>query len=129
MRNILYANKYKARKVITEYGTFDSVKEYKRYKYLKALEEVGAITDLRRQVEFELIPEAREAGEMITKGAHKGEIKPGKLIERKCVYYADFVYTEHGETVVEDVKGLKLPEYIIKRKLMLYRYNICVKEV
>lgn len=122
-------SKYRAKKVITPEGTFDSVKEYKRYKYLKALEEVGAISNLQRQVEFVLIPEFRENGTMITKGPNKGEIKPGRLVERKCSYYADFVYTENGREVVEDVKGLRLPEYIIKRKLMLYRFGLRIHEV
>ena len=44
-------------------------------------------------------------------------------------YAADFVYTEDGQTVVEDAKGVRTKEYIIKRKLMLYIHGIQVKEV
>ena len=52
------------------------------------------------------------------------------LAERKCEYIADFVYTDKdGNTIVEDAKGVRTPEYKIKRKLMLYRHGIKIKEV
>ena len=75
----------------------------------------GGITDLRRQVPFTLIPSQKGAD--------------GKVIEYPVKYIADFVYTENGKTVVEDVKGYKTPEYIIKRKLMLQVHGIRIKEV
>jgi hypothetical protein len=37
--------------------------------------------------------------------------------------------TEDGLQVVEDTKGVRTKEYIIKRKLMLYKYGIRVREV
>ena len=108
--------------------TFDSVKECRRYKELKLLEEKGLIKNLRRQVEYELIPNLyEETEEVYSKGAHKGEHKK-KLVERKCSYRADFVYEQDGE-IVEDVKGLRTKEYIIKRKLMLWVHGIRIKEV
>lgn len=58
----------------------------------------------------------------------KGGRKPGKLIERSCKYIADFVYRQDGKTIVEDCKGMRTPEYKIKRKLMLWRYNIKILE-
>ena len=44
---------------------------------------------------------------------------------------ADFVYIDMktGERIVEDTKGMKTPEYIMKRKLMLYYYGIRIREV
>ena len=30
-----------------------------------------------------------------------------KTVEQACTYIADFVYTENGQTVVEDTKGFK----------------------
>ena len=109
---------------------FDSKKEGVRYKELKMLERAGIIQDLQRQVKYVLIPAQYEpSGEIYTKGKEKGKPKKGKLIERECAYYADFVYTENGKTVVEDTKGVKTPEYIIKRKLMLYVHNIKIKEM
>ena len=121
--------KYHNKKIKVDGIIFDSKKEAVRYKELKALEKVGIIKDLKRQVKYVLIPAQYEpSGEIYTKGKEKGKPKKGKLIERECAYYADFVYTENGETVVEDTKGGKTPEYIIKRKLMLYVHNIKIKE-
>lgn len=51
------------------------------------------------------------------------------LMERSCSYVADFVYECDGETVVEDTKGFRTKEYIIKRKLMLYKYGIQIREI
>ena len=122
--------KYNNRKIIVDGITFDSKKEAARYKELKTLERAGIIQDLQRQVKYVLIPAQYEpSGEIYTKGKEKGKPKKGKLIERECAYYADFVYTENGKTVVEDTKGVKTPEYIIKRKLMLYVHNIKIKEM
>lgn len=98
---------------------FDSKGEAARYKELKLLEKAGAISNLRRQVKYELIP------------AQWG-VKDGKKVclERGVNYYADFVYLDKdGYTVIEDVKGQRLPEYIIKRKLMLQIYDIEIKEI
>lgn len=122
--------KYNNRKIIVDGITFDSKKEAKRYKELKTLERAGIIHDLQRQVKYVLIPTQYErTSEAYIKGKDKGKPKKGKLIERECSYYADFVYKlKSGETVVEDAKGVKTPEYIIKRKLMLYVHNIKIKE-
>lgn len=127
--------KYKAKKTEVDGITFDSMKEAKRYQELKILEAAGQIKDLRLQVPYELIPAIREPD---TIGKRGGKIK-GKLIERAVIYKADFVYLEKldipfsdqekwGE-VVEDVKGMRTKEYILKRKLMLYRYGIRIREV
>lgn len=106
---------------------FDSRKEARHWQELKLLEDEGHIADLQRQVRFELVPVQREPDRRGPKG---GVIK-GKVIERKVEYIADFVYTdtETGEMVVEDTKGIKTKDFIIKRKLMLYRHGIRVKEV
>lgn len=88
------------------------------------------ISDLKRQVRFELIPVQRAPSPGVyKKGRHKGEPKPGKMIEHECTYIADFVYNNGSETVVEDTKGMKTRDYIIKRKLMLYVHGIRVREV
>lgn len=106
---------------------FDSKREAKRYQELLLLEKTGAITNLQRQVKYVLIPTQREPD---TVGA-RGGIHKGKVIEKECAYYADFVYfdREKQEMVVEDTKGMKTTEYIIKRKMMLYRHGIRIKEV
>ena len=124
-------NKYKNRKVTSRDGqVFDSSKEYARYNNLKMVQNAGHITDLKRQVKFVLIPaQYEETNEVYTKGARKGLTKQGKLIEKECAYYADFTYKENGNLVVEDVKGIKTKDYILKRKMMLYFYGIRIKEV
>ncbi len=118
-------NKYHAKNTVVDGITFDSVKESRRYQELKMLEKAGQISDLRMQVEFVLIPEQREPYTI----GKRGGITKGKVIERKCSYVADFVYKENGETVVEDVKGMRLQDYKIKRKLMLYLNGIRIREV
>lgn len=122
--------KYNASKCVVDGITFDSRKEAKRYCELKLLEKGNVIRDLRLQVEFELLP-----NQYATEKRYGKNGKPLKdkkvLLERRVVYRADFVYilNETGETVIEDVKGIRLPEYILKRKLFLYRYGTPIKEV
>ena len=116
--------KYNALKVQALDGTFDSKKEMRRYRELQWLERAGQITDLRRQVKYVLIPTQREPEKS---GPRGGRIR-GKVIEKEAAYYADFVYTQNGETVVEDAKGARTDTYIIKRKLMLWVHGIRILE-
>ena len=118
-------NKYGSRKITRDGETFDSRKEYRRFCELLLLVKTGAITDLQRQVEFELIPAQREPD---TVGV-RGGVKRGKTLELAVKYVADFVYKENGKTVVEDTKGFKTKDYIIKRKLMLWVHGIRIKEI
>lgn len=122
-------NKYKAKKVIVDDQVFDSKKEARRYTQLVRLLDTGVIRNLCRQMEFVLIPVQRDA-DIITK---TGKKKPGRVLERKVSYVADFVYEKDGHTVVEDVKGYRgggaYAVFTIKRKLMLEKYGIQVKEV
>jgi len=108
-------------------GGFDSRREARRYQELLLLQRVGKIADIKRQVPFELIPAQREPDIVGPKGGRK----PGETIERSVNYVADFVYTDldSRQLVVEDAKGVRTPEYVIKRKLMLQKYGIRIKEV
>lgn len=93
-------------------GGCDSRKEAKRGAELDIMQRAGLISNLRRQVKYELIP--KQDG------------------ERAVHYIADYVYEENGQTVVEDVKSpmtRRLPAYVIKRKLMKWRHAIKVSEV
>ena len=120
---ILY-NKYNARKVAVDGIAFDSVREARRYKELKLMQQAGKISDLRLQVPFELVPALYEhSGEIYTKGKRKGQPKRGKCIEKAVIYKADFVYTENGCQIVEDAKGVPTKDYIIKRKLFKQIYG------
>lgn len=123
-------SKYRSRKQTVSGITFDSRKEVQRFKELRLLERAGQISDLRLQVKYVLIPTQREASlETYKSGPNKGRRNPGKVLEKECAYIADFVYKKGDETVVEDTKGVRTKEYIIKRKLMLERYGIRIKEV
>ena len=118
-------NKYKSHKTNANGVIFDSKKEYDRYIELTLLSRSGAIKGLKRQVKFELIP-AQYEPDIINP---RGKVKKGKLIERAVSYIADFVYTDdNGKTVVEDTKGFRTKDYIIKRKLLLYMHGIRIKE-
>lgn len=138
------SNKYGSRKVIVDGITFDSKKEAQRYCDLTLLEKAGKIKNLQRQVKFVLIPAQYEPDTI----GKRGGVKRGKLIERECAYIADFLYfvpiheeftDNHGcvlidelvgyEAVVEDTKGFKTKDYIIKRKLMLYVHGIRINEI
>lgn len=124
--------KYRNKKITVDGVTFDSKREYNRFTELKLLEKAGQISNLRQQVKFLLIPAQYEkTNERYTRGKNKGELKQGRLLERECAYIADFVYIDNRtqEKVVEDTKGMRTKDYIIKRKLMLSRYGIKIKEV
>ena len=120
--------KYHNKKVTIDGITFDSVKEANRYRELKVLERIGEITGLELQVKFVLIPSIYETYERYGKNGKR--LKDGKkLVEKECAYIADFVYFRYGVMVVEDAKGVRTKDYIIKRKLMLFMHGIRVNEV
>lgn len=107
-------SKYNAVKTEVDGIKFDSAKESKRYANLKLLERAGVIENLKLQPRFLL-------QEGFTYNGHK---------ERKIEYVADFQYERNGQTIVEDVKGMKTEVYKLKRKLFLYKYrDIVFREV
>lgn len=116
--------KFKNKKTVVNGIEFDSKKEANRYKELIQMVEAGCIHNLRLQECYELIPKAALNTPRLGKNGRMA------YCERAVVYRADFSYKNHnGQEIVEDVKGVKTPEYIIKRKLMKYRYDIEVKEI
>lgn len=124
-------NKYGNKKCTVNGIVFDSIHEADRYKELLLLEKAGKIKDLRLQVVYELIPAQYETFERYSDKTGK-RLKDGKrCVEESCKYIADFVYQDAGtgEWIVEDSKGKRTKDYIIKRKLMLYIHGIRVHEV
>jgi len=110
-----YGRKYGNRIIKNAKGKFDSRLEWHRFCFLQEAQDKGIITNLRKQVPFELIP----------KQPYKDTFGK-KHTERSCVYIADFVYMFEGREVIEDVKSeatRKKDSYIIKRKLMRQRGN------
>lgn len=147
---------------------YDSKKEWERWNALQLLEREGIVTDLRRQVEFELIPQQTEDYE-VEKMAHCYQVDSGafvsvfntkaeavnycrangiaqklirrhnymtretrsRVVEKAAVYTADFVYKREGMLVVEDVKSditRKEADYVLRRKMMLWRHGIRILE-
>lgn len=101
-------SKYHAKHVMIDGHNFDSIRESKRYQELKLMQQAGEIQSLRLQEPYVLIEKS----------------KYGRAIK----YYADFVYRQNGETVVEDCKGYKTDVYRLKKRLMAEIYGIEVKE-
>jgi hypothetical protein len=97
--------KYGNRKTHFMGEVFDSKKELLRYHELAIMEKAGKISDLQRQVKFELIP--KQQG------------------ERAVTYSPDFTYVENGLKIAEDVKSTataKDKAYVLKRKMFKQRY-------
>ena len=85
-------NKYGNRKVLFAGQYFDSIRERDRWLELRQREFNLEITDLKRQVRFELVPKQTIQGKTL----------------RPTVYIADFTYkTPDGHLVVEDAKGVR----------------------
>ena len=96
---------------------FDSKKEMNRYILLEQDLKTKKISNLQRQVSYELQPAFTDY--------------TGKK-QRAICYIADFVYEKDGKCIVEDVKSemtRKLPDYRMKKKMFLYKYqNLCFQE-
>jgi hypothetical protein len=123
--------KYHNRRVTVFGITFDSKKEADRYLYLKAIQDSGVISNLRTQVNIELIPAVTETVEV----QMKTKVKTKEVTLQKPIYYrADFVYDLNGEEIVEDVKpsrdGFKFTkEFAIKKKLYFFKFRKEIKLV
>lgn len=103
-------NKYGNKKVTEDGMTFDSTKEYSRWKELKLMEKAGEITGLVRQLRIEIIPKTK--------------------LYKAVSYIPDFVYfdKQEGKTIYEDVKGAKTEVYKLKKKILYWRHGIEIKE-
>lgn len=106
-------SKYGNKRVTVDGIIFDSKREAVRYQTLKTMEKAGVIKDLKRQVEYVLVPKIVIAGE---------KTRPVK-------YIADFVYEADGQIVVEDSKGFRTDVFKLKRILMKHLLGIEINEV
>ena len=111
--NYTKQNKYHNKKVEYDGIKFDSVKEKNRYIGLKQLERLGVIQNLQRQVKYELQPSFKLNGKTV----------------RSITYIADFVYIQDGIEIIEDTKGFRTKEYLLKKKLFEYKYQKEIKEI
>jgi hypothetical protein len=98
----------KYRNVPVEVGgdRFDSRAEAKRWQELQLMERAGDISDLKRQVKFE----------MHVNGQHI------------CDYIADFTYVRAEVFTVEDSKGARTAIYRLKKKLLRALYGLEILE-
>lgn len=110
--------KYRNNIVTVDGIEFDSRKESRRWVELSRMQAAGEISDLRRQVVFELAPAARLLPDYRQKPAIK-------LI-------ADFTYLRDGKLTVEDTKSIatrNLPVYRLKKHLLFTVHGLQVHEV
>ena len=110
------ANKYHNRKT----KGFDSAKEWRRNQELEALQRVGEISELNRQVPFVLMPSYTIADKTT---------RQGYRTVREIRYIADFTYRlKDGTRIIEDVKGMQTDVFKIKRKLLERKITLGVIE-
>lgn len=107
-------NKYKNKKCEYNGIKFDSIKERNYYIKLEFMQRTGQIKELKRQVEFVLLE----------------TFKLEDKTYRKTKYIADFTYIDkEGKYHVVDTKGIKTDVYLLKKKLMAWKYGIEIEEV
>lgn len=120
--------KYFSKKVKTADGVFDSKAEYERYVWLKHQEDIGVISDLQRQIKFEVIPRLTKQVEI----KMKTKTKIVERVDEMAAHYtADFCYyNADGKYVISECKGggtlQKLADYVLRRKLikqLIKRHN------
>ena len=101
-------SKYHNEKVVLDGITFDSKKEARYYANLLIQKKAGLVKEFELQPVFILQDSYRT--------------KDGKKV-REIVYKADFrvTYTNNRQVIV-DVKGHKTKEYLLKKKMLLFRY-------
>lgn len=89
---------------------YASKREASKASDLHLLAKAGAITELKEQVRFELLP-------------------AGAGYKRPLYYIADFVFVEKGIKKIVDVKGFKTRIYIIKKRLMKQLLGLDIEEM
>lgn len=123
--------KYKNVKVEVDGILFDSKKEMNRYLFLKNAENRGEITNLQRQVRFELIPSIKET--YIEHLKTKDKVKT-RTVQLAITYTADFKYEKDGVAIVEDVKASPIlasldKTFLIKEKLFRWKFGYSIKRI
>ena len=128
-------SKYNNKKVVIDGIKFDSGKEGEYYLLLKDRLANGEISNLQRQVKYELVPAIKATKEVIKHLKCGDKIVEVEYVKQRAVnYVADFVYTDNatGEQKVVDVKSAitaKNKEYILKKKMMLAFRGIELTEI
>lgn len=100
------SGKYHARRVTVDGLTFDSQAEYYDWIRLRDRQDHGEISGLRLQPVYVLQAAFTYRGKRIS----------------AITYRADFEYTEDGQLVAHDTKGVETPVFRLKAKLFMARY-------
>lgn len=111
-------NKFGARKIRNAWGEFDSKAEWMRYVELLDMQRRGVISNLQRQVRYEIIPAITYEKTIVLKTKTK---VVERVDEKPAHYTCDFQYIEDGVLVIEDAKSdatRREKDYILRRKLM-----------
>jgi hypothetical protein len=93
--------------VVVDGEKFHSMGEYRRWCELQLEQRAGRITDLERQVAYELVPTLR---------------RPGQRTEPALRYTVDYRYREDGTVVCEEYKGHPDAAWKIRRRLFIWLY-------
>lgn len=114
---------------------FQSRKEARREPALVALQNVGAITELQYQRPFDLSVYGSQAVEALLEKLEESEalsklVREVRLSRQHVArYVSDFSYLDDcGVLRVEDIKGRRLPIYLLKKRLMVACHNIEIEE-
>ena len=103
-------SKYHSKKVEYQGEIFDSKFELTYFIYLQELLKQGKISNLERQISYELVPRQTDA--------------IGKFKYHPVEYKSDFEYDDiQGVHHTVDTKGFKTADFRIKQKLFYYRTN------
>jgi len=86
------------------FTVFDSTGEAGRWATLNLLEGQGKISNLKRQVRFDLMAARRIEGRL--------------MMVKVAVYISDYTYIRDGEEVIEDFKGSITDGAVLKLKWM-----------
>jgi hypothetical protein len=111
-------SKYRNVKTLVGSERFDSKREADQWIELRQRERNGEITNLRRQVPYTLYAAQRDETGTLT----------GVALS-VCEYLADFDFYENGAHVVQDAKGIKTKEYLLKRKFLELQEGIVIREM
>lgn len=111
-------SKWRNVKTVVDGITFDSKREAEHYMLLKARQALGEISELQRQVPFQLLcPVLTRDGQSTGASAVV------------AAYVSDFTYRENGQLVIVDAKGKRTREYALKAKWLALQQGISILEV
>lgn len=106
-------SKYGATKTTVDEITFDSKAEARMFVGLQLRQRAGEISNLERQVTIQLVPGVKLHGAARARPAIR--------------LVVDFRYTERGQTIWLDCKGMETPMSLAKRHMALALHGIEVR--